>query len=385
MNKNRVCSRKKGKRMRKYIILISIIFTSLYSQTDHQLIVNALNNYIQGTSYNQTDQIKSAFYSDAPLYLNDKDKNNMVVDVATYASWFEKRPQGEHNGRFGKILSIETYDNIAFAKAEIRIPARNSVFLDMFLLKKVDSEWKIISKTAASKPIKNPRKKILFIVSDVSFYGDTKLPTGNSFSEIVNAFDTFTSANYEVDFVSPNGGAIPLAYINTSDPLQKKYVYNSAFMNRLYHVLKPDQINPIDYAAVHYIGGGSAMFEVPFDKDIQKLAMSIYENYNGIISSVCHGTAGIIFLKDQNGKYLVDGKRINGYPDEFENKSRAYYETFSFNITQSIEKHGGTFINSPRGQAHVEVDGNVVTGQNYQSSRPVALQIIKMIESKSIQ
>ena len=55
----------------------------------------------------------------------------------------------------------------------------------------------------------------------------------NSYSEIVNAYDTFKKAGYTVDFVSPKGGSIPLAYINTTDSLQKTYLYNADFMYAL--------------------------------------------------------------------------------------------------------------------------------------------------------
>ena len=68
-------------------------------------------------------------------------------------------------------------------------------------------------------------------------------------------------------------------------------------MNKLNKTMKPSEIVASCYGAVQYIGGGAAMFGVPENKEIQKIAMGIYEKYNGVISSVCHGTAGIINLK----------------------------------------------------------------------------------------
>ena len=38
--------------------------------------------------------------------------------------------------------------DIAMAKVEIAIPKANMVYIDLFLLKKLDGTWKIISKTA---------------------------------------------------------------------------------------------------------------------------------------------------------------------------------------------------------------------------------------------
>lgn len=47
---------------------------------------------------------------------------------------------------------IDVANNIALAKAEIKIPSRDMVFIDIFLLKKLSGQWKIISKAATQMP-----------------------------------------------------------------------------------------------------------------------------------------------------------------------------------------------------------------------------------------
>lgn len=368
----------------KYLFLIitaiSISHQSL-SQTNESSIKNTILNYINGTSYNKTNLIEKAFYAEANLYLT-KNKNELwTVPISEYISWYKNATPEKFNGRTGNILAIEQFNNIAMAKAEIIIPTKDARFVDMFLLKKIKNEWKIISKSADSQKSNANSNRILFIVSNAHYYGDSKLPTGNSYSEIVNAYDTFKKAGYTVDFVSPKGGSIPLAYINTSDSLHKKYLYNSDFMYALKNTKKPSQINPNQYKAVHYIGGGSAMFGVPKNNAIQNIVMTIYEEKNGIISSVCHGTAGIVYLKTKDGKFLVTNKTVNGYPDAFEREGAEYLKQFPFLITKTIEEHGGTFKYSPRNSIHVEIDGNLITGQNYLSSKAVALKVIEKLEN----
>ncbi len=105
--------------------------------------------------------------------------------------------------------------------------------------------------------------KILFITSNQHTYGDTTLNTANHFAEIVVAYDIFKRHGIAVDFVSPNGGAIPLGYIETSNPTQKDHLYNADFMAKLKNTLKPGQVRAADYQAVYYSGGGAAMFGVP--------------------------------------------------------------------------------------------------------------------------
>lgn len=366
-----------------FAILFVLLSNLSFSQSEQSLIEKCIQNYITGTSYNKPDDISKAFYSEANLFLSHKEKPLWIVPISEYVSWFQKGGKGEFNGRTGKIISIEFFNDIAIAKAEILITEKKQEFMDMFLLKKIQGEWKIISKTASSKASNKSGKKILFIVSNAHYYGNSKIPTGNSFTEIVNAYDTFINSGYTVDFLSPNGGAIPLAYIDTSDNLQKKYLYNPDFMYAIRHTLSPKEIDPKTYKAVHYIGGGSAMYEVPINSDIQHIVMQMYEDNNGIISSVCHGTAGIVNLKTKNGKFLVEGKKISGYPDSFEKQDGEYFKHFPFLIQKTIEERGGNFKFSKRNESYVEQDGRIVTGQNFQSSNGVALKIIELIEKNN--
>lgn len=368
--------------MRKifFAILLALLSNLSFSQSEQALIVNCIQNYIEGTSYNIPDSISKAFYPEANLFLSHKEKPLWIVPSSEYVTWFQKGNKGEFNGRIGKIISIEYYNDIAIAKAEILIPEKKQEFMDMFLLKKIQGEWKIISKAASSKTSNKSGKKILFIVSNAHYYGNSKISTGNSFAEIVNAYDTFVNSDYTVDFLSPKGGDIPLAYINTSDTLQKQYLYNQDFMYALKHTASPKEIDYKLYKTVHYIGGGSAMYDVPENRDIQRITMKVYEDNNGIISSVCHGTAGIVNLKTKNGKFLVEGKKISGYPDSFEKQDGEYFKHFPFLIQKTIEERGGDFKFSKRNESYVEQDGRIITGQNFQSSKGVALKIIELIE-----
>jgi len=224
------------------------------------------------------------------------------------------------------------------------------------------------------------QNKILFVTSNQDFYGNSKIPAANHFQEIIVPYDLFIKAGYQVDFISPKGGAIPIGYINASDSLQKKYLYDGWFMDKLEHTLKPTEISANDYSAIFYSGGGAAMFGVADDVTIQKIARTIY-NKNGVISAICHGTAGISFLKDENGKSLFAGRKITGFPDEFESKEAAYYKTFPFAIDKAIKNNEGNFVYSKNGgDAFFIVDGRFVTGQDPTSGAKVANEVLTILK-----
>lgn len=366
------------------LVVLGMLSSMVFSQSEKQKIESTIKNYMEGTSYNNIPKIESAFINEANLFLSNEDKDLWIVPISEYVSWYKNKKHGEFNGRLGGIISIDRFNNIATAKAEILMPNTNFRFVDMFLLKKIEGEWKIISKTADREASNKTGEKILFVVSNTNFYGKTDYPSGNSFAEIVNAYDKFKKAGYEVDFVSPNGGSVPLAYINTSSHIDREYVYNQDFMYKLENTALPKDIEAINYKAVYYVGGGSVMFDIPENKDIQRLSQKIYEN-NGVISAVCHGTAGIVNLRDNEGAFLYSGKNVNGYPDEYERKNSVYYKSYPLNIQKTIEERGGVFKYSEKNKPYVQVDGRLITGQNYLSAGLVAEKIIEVLRSSPVQ
>jgi len=228
-----------------------------------------------------------------------------------------------------------------------------------------------------------PKKgKALIVVSNSFYHGDSDIIAGNSFSEVAIAYDVFIKAGYQTDLVSPKGGSVPLAYINTSDPIQFEYIYNVEFMHKLKTTKQPRQINPMDYKIVHYSGGSSPIFDIPDNEPIQKIVMKIYEENNGIIGAVCHGTAGIVNLKTKDGKYLIAGKNVNGFPDFHESKDLPYYQHYPFIIEKKIKERGANFkYEKEIGKEFVIIDGRLITGQNFQSTKKVALKSIELIET----
>jgi putative intracellular protease/amidase/alpha/beta superfamily hydrolase len=228
----------------------------------------------------------------------------------------------------------------------------------------------------------NAQKRVLFVTSNQHFYGDTKINASNHFGEIVIPYDLFKQAGIAVDFMSPGGGAIPVGYIATSNATHKKYLYDGMFMNRLANTLHPSVVVPEHYSAIYYSGGGAAMFGVAADTSIQKIARAIYKR-NGVIAALCHGTAGIAFLKDEKGTSLYSGRKITGFPDSREDRNEAYYKTFAFAMDKAITANEGNFVFSEKDNFYV-VDGRFITGQDPSAAESVAGEIIKQVNELNL-
>ncbi len=135
--------------MKNYMFLFVVIFNLQisFSQSETSLIEKTLKNYTEGSSYNKPKMLESAFYSKATLYLTSK-KGFNVYSPKEYVAFFKNSEIGKFNGRNSKVLAIEVIKDIATAKVEISGPDRKWVYIDLFLLKKIDQNWVIISKTA---------------------------------------------------------------------------------------------------------------------------------------------------------------------------------------------------------------------------------------------
>ncbi|NVK53347.1 MAG: nuclear transport factor 2 family protein [Flavobacteriaceae bacterium] len=136
--------------MKKITLLVAMLFAFHFAQaqSENLLVEKALQKYIEGSSYSRLELLESAFTKDATLYLTGRGGQFKRYTPKEYVSFFKNAKKGVFNGRDGKVLAIEVVKDIATAKVEIAGPERKWVYIDLFLLKKLDNEWKIISKTA---------------------------------------------------------------------------------------------------------------------------------------------------------------------------------------------------------------------------------------------
>jgi hypothetical protein len=135
--------------MKKITLLFAMLFAFQfsYAQSETSLIEKTLKNYMDGSSYNKPEMLLSAFTENATLYLTGKD-GFKLYSPKEYVGFFKNSKKGVFNGRDAKIFAIEVVKDIATAKVEIAGPDRKWVYIDLFLLKKFEKGWRIISKTA---------------------------------------------------------------------------------------------------------------------------------------------------------------------------------------------------------------------------------------------
>jgi putative intracellular protease/amidase len=226
-----------------------------------------------------------------------------------------------------------------------------------------------------TKKSKNMKKKILFVVTSHDKKGDTGENTGYYLGEVSHPWEVLHKAGYEIDFVSPKGGTPPVDGFDLKDPVNKEFWENKEYKNKIDHSLQPSQVNPNDYSTIFYAGGHGAMWDFADNTELSAIASKIYEN-GGIVAGVCHGPAGLVNIKLNNGKYLVDGKKINAFTNEEESEVKLT-NVVPFLLEDKLKERGAKFEKSGLWQNHVVNDQRVITGQNPQSAKSVGEAILK--------
>lgn len=350
------------------------------SAEDEHAVGAVVKLYLHGTSFNEQDDINRAFYANARLYLDGQGNAVREMSGTEYAKLFPVEKRAQFNGRVGRLISVDVSGSVATAKAEILMPKQGARFIDVFLLRKVDGSWKIVSKSAYREDGPRQARKVMVIVSNADRYPGTSINTGNNFPELAYSYDAFRRASYAVDFVSPEGGAAPLEMIITSDALQKRYLYDGDFMWALAHTVPAAEVKPEEYAAVIFTGGGAAIVGVPEHRLLQEIALRIYERQGGVLAAICQGTEGLTNLKLKDGRFLVQGKKVTSFPDALLNKESPWFKAYPFSVEGSLRRRGGNYSHGPNGQGHVEVDGRLVTGMNWESSTGVVQAMLALLD-----
>jgi putative intracellular protease/amidase/quinol monooxygenase YgiN len=231
--------------------------------------------------------------------------------------------------------------------------------------------------TIQTKKSHSMKKKILFVLTSHNKLGNTGKPTGYYLSEASHPWEILKNAGYEIDFVSPQGGKAPVDGLNLDDSANKAFWNDPAYRKKVEATMKPSEINPDDYIAIHYAGGHGTMWDFADNTTLAGIATRIYEN-GGIVSAVCHGPAGLVNIRLSNGHYLVDGKKVNAFTNA-EEQAVKLDKVVPFSLESKLIERGARFQKAGLWQEHVVVDERLVTGQNPQSAKKVGEEVLKLL------
>ena len=222
------------------------------------------------------------------------------------------------------------------------------------------------------------KDKILFVVTSHGELGDTGRHTGYYLSEVTHPWSVL-GQYYDIDVVSPKGGKPPVDGFNLDDPINKKFWDDAAWQKKMSNTMTPEQVDASAYKAIFYAGGHGAMWDLPSNEALARIAEEIY-GAGGIIAAVCHGPAGLLPLRDRQGNYFVRNRKLTSFtnPEEYANGTA---DIVPFLLETALENEGAVFEEGGQWADHVVVDGRLITGQNPMSALSLGKALLKALQS----
>jgi putative intracellular protease/amidase len=225
------------------------------------------------------------------------------------------------------------------------------------------------------------------VASNPAVSEQTGWPIGFWWAELSHPFLEFGEHGYEVDIVSPDGGA--LRADSWSDPrddsgYSAEDLISLGFLSSASHMKLVDESKPLatvrvdDYDGVLLVGGQGPMYTFFDDERVHALVASFYEAGKAT-AVICHATCVLLRARLAGGRLLVEGRTWTG----FANSEERFVDDFvgqrvqPFWIEDEARNLESTnFIVNGRFKPHAVRDGNLITGQQQYSGRAAARLMI---------
>jgi putative intracellular protease/amidase len=215
----------------------------------------------------------------------------------------------------------------------------------------------------------------------------TPHPTGYWAREFIEAHDAFTGAGLDVSIATPLGVKPTVDQLswylpynnNDADFVTEQQKWLAAHDALLSAPLRLEDVEPGRFDVVFIVGGHGPMQDLAVHPTIGDLLAANLENPDKFVGAVCHGIAGFLPAHRPDGTWLFHGRKLTAFTNEEETQA-----TFAGNAPWLLEDRlrlaGAWFQAAKAWSAHVVDDGNLVTGQQNNSSGAAASRIVEKLK-----
>jgi putative intracellular protease/amidase len=231
------------------------------------------------------------------------------------------------------------------------------------------------TKTLKEEHVMAAAKRVLMVVTNHTTITDDH-KTGLWLEEFAVPYNVFKQKGYDVKVTSILGGEVALD--PSSIPAEKNAEWAEA-EKELTHTEKLTKDDATGFDAIFLPGGHGTMFDFPDNETLLYILQQFAEERK-VIGAVCHGPAGLVNVTYKDGTPLVKGKTVTSFTDS-EEKEMKLDVHMPFLLESKIREKGGQFQSDANWSDFSVRDGNLVTGQNPQSSRSTAEKVVAALEA----
>ncbi|MDD7910783.1 type 1 glutamine amidotransferase domain-containing protein [Pseudovibrio exalbescens] len=209
--------------------------------------------------------------------------------------------------------------------------------------------------------------KILFVLTSNPFMLDGT-PTGLWLEEFAVPYMALATAGHDVTVSSVVGGQVPVD--PNSAPSEEQKEAWAAAIAKLENTPSFEAFSAEEFDAIYMPGGHGTVFDMPFNKKLHDLIFA-FDKAGKVVSSVCHAPAVFGGMRDENGLPFVKGRTLAAFTNSEEEAAGAT-KNVPFLLETRLIELGAIHQRSDDWTPKAVRDGNLITGQNPQSSAAVA-------------
>lgn len=220
---------------------------------------------------------------------------------------------------------------------------------------------------------------VLFVVTSartLTLADGTAHPTGYWAEELLAPYRVLAEAGHRVEFASP-GGTAPVAdeaSLGADDAERTELRAALAAIDGLSSPLRVEDVDLARYDAVFYPGGHGPMADLATDQASGAVITGALDAELPL-ALVCHGVAALLAAKRADGTLAAAGRTVAAFTDAEE--MQGGLGDRSPWLIESKLREGGVVVDTAEPWAdHVVEDGQLVSGQNPQSSESVARALL---------
>lgn len=226
--------------------------------------------------------------------------------------------------------------------------------------------------------------KILFVLTSHSELGNTGKRTGFWIEEFAAPYYVLADAGADITIASPAGGQPPVDPASEAPDAQTmdtiRFNDDVSLKSKLAVSIKLDDINVDDFDAVFYPGGHGPLWDLANNTTSIALIEKFYKN-DKPIAFVCHAPAALLHVKGEDGKSIVNERKVTGFSNSEETAVKLT-DVVPFLLEDELKKLGATYSKGENWSPYILKDGLLITGQNPASSKPVANLLLEILSEK---
>lgn len=221
-------------------------------------------------------------------------------------------------------------------------------------------------------------KTVLFVITSHESLGDSGQKTGTWAEEVAAPYYVFKKAGWQVTLASVKGGKVPVDAASLQGDFKiasvEKFLADSEAMAAFENTVPLSKVADSQPDAVFLPGGHGVVWDLPGNKTLDTLLEKTFAE-GKIVSAVCHGPCGLLGAKTADGDSILKGKRCTGFSNS-EEDAVGKSKVVPFLLEDRMKELGGRYEKAGDWTSFAIADGNLITGQNPQSSERVAQLVV---------